>query len=220
MLIEALVWLHDPEPHSAAVNMAIDEVLLATATVPLLRCYRWERPAVSFGYFGTVSEAEAAWPGRDIVRRWTGGGIVPHGEDFTYSLIVPRDASCARIGAAESYRLIHEAVVTALGAGARATLATAPAGRMSAACFENPVQHDLLADGAKIAGAAQRRTRAGLLHQGSVQLHPLPADFPTRLASALASGVQVRALSEETLRTAHDLATRRYATEAWLRRKE
>ena len=36
-------------------------------------------------------------------------------------------------------------------------------------CFENPVEFDVMdAAGEKIAGAAQRRGKLGLLHQGSV----------------------------------------------------
>ena len=38
-----------------------------------------------------------------------------------------------------------------------------------AQCFANPVNHDVVGpDGLKVAGAGQRRTRRGLLHQGSV----------------------------------------------------
>ena len=83
MIFDELTEVADPEPHDAALNMALDEVLLRRAAGPLLRVYRWARPAVSFGYFGKVADAEAAWPGREMVRRWTGGGIVPHGADVT-----------------------------------------------------------------------------------------------------------------------------------------
>src|SRR2546423_1117404 len=41
--------------------------------------------------------------------------------------------------------------------------------RYSDNCFANPVRADVLLDGRKIAGAAQRRTTRGLLHQGSIQ---------------------------------------------------
>jgi lipoate-protein ligase A len=90
-LFDHLCEVHDPEPHAAALNMAIDEALLRTAREPLLRIYRWARPAVSFGYFGKWADVHRAWPEREAVRRWTGGGIVPHGDDLTYSLIVPRE---------------------------------------------------------------------------------------------------------------------------------
>src|SRR6187402_3922001 len=98
--------MHDPEPHEAALNMAIDEVLLRTVPGPLLRVYRWTRPAVSMGYFDRIIDAEALADGRDLVRRWTGGGLVEHGEDVTYTLIVPRQHPLCTQSAAESYRLI------------------------------------------------------------------------------------------------------------------
>ena len=74
---------------TAALNMAIDELLLQSAQVPILRFYRWTEPSVSFGYFGRFEEAQAFAQERALVRRWTGGGIVPHGgDDLTYSLVI------------------------------------------------------------------------------------------------------------------------------------
>jgi lipoate-protein ligase A len=74
----------DPEPKAAALNMAVDEALLISATAPILRFYRWRAPALSFGYFGRYAEVDNQAGGREIVRRWTGGGIVLHGDDLTY----------------------------------------------------------------------------------------------------------------------------------------
>src|SRR3954464_2148226 len=80
---------HDVSPHLAAMNMAIDEALLETAVVPTIRFYRWRSPALSFGYFGKFTDVVIYAAERDLVRRWTGGGIVFHGEDLTYSIVVP-----------------------------------------------------------------------------------------------------------------------------------
>ncbi|MDQ2919081.1 MAG: octanoyltransferase, partial [Verrucomicrobiota bacterium] len=80
---------HDREPRAAAINMALDEALFEYATVPLLRFYSWARPSLSFGYFGLFAEVADQIQERDIVRRWTGGGIVLHGTDLTYSVILP-----------------------------------------------------------------------------------------------------------------------------------
>src|SRR5215217_5562272 len=79
----------DAEPRSAAMNMAIDETLLKQTSVPSLRCYQWRKPSVSFGYFGFYADVAEHEPEREIVRRWTGGGIVLHGTDFTYSVVIP-----------------------------------------------------------------------------------------------------------------------------------
>lgn len=219
MLFEELTEVLDPEPHAAALNMALDEVLLGHAEGPLLRVYRWARPAVSFGYFGKVADVEAAWPGREMVRRWTGGGIVPHGADVTYTLLVTRGCAFFRLGAEESYRAIHECLAALLVEQGSAVRVAAVAGaKVSDACFENPARYDLLADGGKIAGAAQRRTRAGLLHQGSIQGAALAADFGTKLGKAFASRVSGRPVAASELAEAHELAAAKYATDAWLRR--
>ena len=66
MIFEELIEVRDETPHPAALNMAIDEALLRQAVAPLLRIYRWERPAASFGYFGNLprsNERAPVWSG-------------------------------------------------------------------------------------------------------------------------------------------------------------
>jgi lipoyl(octanoyl) transferase len=166
------LWVfEDQEPRNAALQMALDRVLLETTALPVLRFYRWSEPCVTVGYFESLEQAAADHPGLPVVRRWTGGGSVLHTEDSPYSLIVPRAEPFVSVRPAESYRLIHDALARALRAalpGVTTAQETAP--KRSGACFENPVADDLLLEGCKIAGAGQRRTRAGLLHQGSIQI--------------------------------------------------
>src|SRR5438045_6612653 len=76
---------HDIASRSAAVNMAIDEALLECATAPSIRFYKWDHPALSFGYFGKFTDVANHSTERDLVRRWTGGGLVFNGTDLTYS---------------------------------------------------------------------------------------------------------------------------------------
>jgi len=200
----------------AAVNMAIDEVLLLHAERPILRVYGWARPAVTYGYFERWEPVAAAFPGREHVRRWTGGGVVPHGEDWTYSLIVPRSDAFSKESAGESYRLIHELLGTAMRAeGVSAGVTPQAAPKVSQACFENPAQYDLLAAGQKVAGAAQRRSRFGMLHQGSVQGIVPPPGFAERLAGVLARSVTPRGFSAKELAEAQRLAKSKYATDGW-----
>ena len=219
VLFEQIIEVVDPTPHSAALNMAIDEILLTTAEAPILRVYQWSKAAVSYGYFSKYDEVAAQWPTRDAVRRWTGGGIVLHGEDITYSLIVPRPHpfACGRAG--ESYRAIHECLADWMkNHGLRVEL-TDGAVKQSDECFANPAPHDIVAGEQKVSGAAQRRTRSGLLHQGSIQ--PVPAGFRAEaqsLASAFARRVEPQALTSIQLRAAETLAAEKYATTEWLRR--
>ena len=226
MLFEKIVEIIDPHPHDAALNMAVDEALLQTASAPLLRVYRWSRPAISFGYFGSFAAAAQAWPGREMVRRWTGGGEVAHGEDVTYTLVVPQGTPFLEHSARDSYRLIHERIAGYLSRAGRAVGVAAPSsgkasaasGKASAACFENPVAFDLLADGMKVAGAAQRRAQRGLLHQGSIRVPGMAPGFSEGLAGVFAPEVAARELSAGELETAQVLAAQKYATDAWLRR--
>jgi lipoyl(octanoyl) transferase len=214
-----LTEIADPEPHGAALNMAIDEVLLREARAPLLRIYRWARPAVSFGYFGKLAEVECAWPGRELVRRWTGGGVVPHGDDFTYTLIVPADDSFARLPARDSYRQIHEIIAAALGEiGCAVSVALGAQEKVSNECFENAVESDLIAPGGKVAGAAQRRSNWGLLHQGSIQLAGLDADFAKLFSAMLAPEILRRELTLDQIAAAREVAARKYAMKSWLER--
>ena len=130
----------DTSPHGAALNMAIDEALLAAISAPVLRVYRWLRPAVSFGYFERWSPIRADHPEREPVRRWTGGGVVLHGEDFTYSLLLPAHSPAALLTPAASYEVVHSALGAALAdAGIAAGPAPGSTGKVSQACFENPV---------------------------------------------------------------------------------
>lgn len=199
--------------------MALDEVLLGETSRPLLRVYGWERRSVSYGYFEPWEPVAVAYPGRERVRRWTGGGVVAHGDDWTYSLIVPRCESFARLNAADSYRIIHDLLADAMRGCARAgdeiSLTPASFEKISRACFENPAQHDLLVGGRKIAGGAQRRSRYGLLHQGSVQGVEVPGDFAGRFAYRLAKECLPGVLAASTEEEAAVLARSKYATEAW-----
>jgi lipoate-protein ligase A len=208
---------------SAALNMAVDEALLEVVNVPTIRFYRWDHPAVSFGYFGKFSEVEAA--GNDVVRRWTGGGIVHHGEDLTYSLVIPASDAAFAESSPTIYERVHEAICAALRATGHGAVVAAIAGRGAGIsdagynCFANPVRADVLLGGRKIAGAAQRRTRRGLLHQGSIQGIQLPADLAPHFADRLANESRTRSIESSILERADTLAAQKYGTEAWLRRR-
>ena len=162
---------------SAATNMAIDETLLVSGFhQPVLRLYSWSEPAASFGYFQRYDEVARSTSLRPLVRRPTGGGIVPHDSDWTYSLVFPPEHPWYSLKAIKSYQRVHEWVrsafedlkVTAeLAVGGDS--ATPGGARASGQCFVGAERFDVLVGEQKIAGAAQRRARDGLLIQGSIQ---------------------------------------------------
>lgn len=157
--------------------MALDEALLEGApqiAQPVLRFYGWTEPAASFGYSQKYSEVAAVTRLRPLVRRPTGGGLVPHDADWTYSLIFPPQHSWHRIKAIESYERVHAWISGAFAKlSVPTTLSPCCQKEIPGQCFVGAEKFDLLWHGKKIAGAAQRRTRNGLLIQGSVQPPPI-----------------------------------------------
>lgn len=153
--------------------MAVDAALLETAPsldAPLLRFYGWTEAAATFGYSQDIQAVSAMTPLRPLVRRPTGGGLVPHDADWTYSLVVPACDPWYALSAKESYQRVHEWMRDAFAAMQVGTeLSPCCAKEAPGRCFAGPERHDLMFAGRKIAGAAQRRTRTGLLIQGSVQ---------------------------------------------------
>jgi lipoate-protein ligase A len=227
-VFERLKICHDICPHAAAMNMAIDEALLESATIPTIRFYRWRSPALSFGYFGRFSDVVIYAAERDLVRRWTGGGIVLHGDDLTYSIMIPVSDPAFSESAIWIYEKIHRALADALnGVGERAVLAgsaqcadrTSRRGVATSNCFTNPVRADVMMDGRKIAGAAQRRTRRGLLQQGSIQGFLMKTDLAQGFSQALSTSCREFEITEEIFKRATELAREKYGAEFWLKKQ-
>lgn len=215
---------HDDTPRSAAMNMALDEVFWQRATSPQLRFYEWDHPALTFGYFGRYSDVAEFEAERELMRRCTGGGIVFHGADLTYALIIPAHELPTGRSPTTVYRIVHEAIKSTLDElGVEAALVAADVPKKSAdftsACFANPVAADVVVREKKVAGAAQRRSRRGLLQQGSIQNIPVPNDFRERFLKELCSNSVVREIDSSTLEEGARLADEKYATEAWLKRR-
>ncbi|MBI5382248.1 MAG: lipoate--protein ligase family protein [Opitutae bacterium] len=189
----------------AAENMALDFLLLQRypdAPHARFRHYGWHRPACTFGFgqkIAWVRTQPPAAPPVDLCRRPTGGGVVDHRDDWTYALVLPRGHALEEARAIESYRAVHAALAAALVAqGVPAELQRAtPDVAAPGVCFQRPELHDVVrADtGEKIAGAAQKRNKHGLLFQGSiwrpaagasVEWEQFQENFAAQLATALA----------------------------------
>lgn len=201
-------------PCPPAWNMALDEALLLRAAEEgraVLRFYGWTEPAATFGYFQHHAEIARATRLRPLIRRPTGGGLVPHDADWTYSLTVPAGSEWHSLRAEESYRAMHEWVAAAFTRlGLPAELAPCCRKEIPGQCFVGHEKHDVLRLGRKIAGAAQRRTRAGLLIQGSVQPPPgvARADWEAALARMVPALLAGRVAEAEVPRQTKTLADR------------
>jgi lipoate-protein ligase A len=193
--------------------MALDFLLLQRypdAGQARFRHYDWRRPAFTFGYSQKISFVRGSLPEGgpfDLCRRPTGGGVVDHRDDWTFSLVIPRGHPLEELPAPQSYRAVHACLVEALrlqGAQAELQVASLPRDSAEAAgvCFERAEVHDVLdaRTGEKIAGGAQKRNKRGLLFQGSIwrpalagaleapgkfDWDRLPSDFAARLSDGL-----------------------------------
>jgi len=169
---------------SAAENMAMDWLLLEKFPKPesvRLRFYGWAKPAWTFGYSQKWTEADQASGGKaELIRRPTGGGLVDHRQDWTYALVFPAGHPLAQARACVSYQAIHEALADALNKNGTScqlqALGCDSPDKNFSVCFQEPEPKDVVRidDGRKIAGAAQKRTRAGLLLQGSIDRPACP----------------------------------------------
>jgi len=199
----------------AAENMALDFLLLQRypETAPRLRHYEWQGPAFTFGFSQKIEFVRANLPAGesfDLCRRPTGGGIVDHRDDWTYALVVPRSHPLYDERASHSYRIVHECLASALSLlGQPAELKTVcgpddtcaaekakQVGVIPGVCFQRAELYDVVNKhtGKKIAGAAQKRNKHGLLFQGSLEkssVGPLDwMDFQDRFTSALGKALE------------------------------
>ena len=200
----------------SAENMAIDFLLLLRypgAAVPRFRHYEWRGPAFTFGFSQKISFVRENLPAGDPVdlcRRPTGGGIVDHRNDWTYTLVLPRAHALYDAAATEAYRVVHQALTDTLVAlgepaelkvGCEPPVAGANCPPLPGVCFQRAERYDVVhrRSGAKIAGAAMKRNKHGLLLQGSLEKASVGAvdweDFGGRFTAAL--GLALRAAPQE-----------------------
>lgn len=221
----------DP-PRRPTLNMAIDETLAsrlgsAVGSAPIIRFYAWSMPAVTVGYFQRVSSAaRLLGPARPpVVRRLTGGGLVRHGEDLTFSLIVPGDFDRFRGDVKESYLRVSEAVREGLKDRLPGLdyydCRSLPSGRGQGerVCFEEPACYDLLWRGRKVLGASQRRFGPSILHQSSVLSTIGAEETVAAIQEGFSRVWQARftpqELTAEELRAAVAAERERYGSSEW-----
>jgi len=167
-------------PGDPGFNMALDGALAIAVrrgwSPPTLRIFQWRQPTISLGCHQPASIPQALGPasvqGTAVVRRPTAGGAVWHTRDVSYALACNHSALQGHPGRT-LYRCFHAALGCALASHrgrwrytvSRRGAGTAP---QSAICFQQLLAGDLMRGRTKVAGAAQRRWRDGLLQQGTV----------------------------------------------------
>lgn len=174
-------------------NPAVDSILF--------RHYEWEFPCWTCGYSQKFDYVQNCTGGNEksIYRRATGGGIVPHHNDWTFTMLIGKEHPNFILPPREFYEILHARIAEILYAHFEIPAALHECkddicnGAPPAECFRSPVLSDVLLgeNGEKVAGAAIKKTREGILLQGSIQKTPLPdldwSRFKAELSSVLSS---------------------------------
>lgn len=155
----------------------------------ILHFYDWNAPCLTYGYFTNPSHhlnlEVLQYHGLQKARRPTGGGIIFHLSDLAFSILIPASHPCFSLNTLDNYAFINKKVAAA---AAHLTYDSSKPQLLSeepiclskechAFCMAKPTQYDLMIHHKKVGGAAQRRTKQGLLHQGSLSLLPPPIDL-------------------------------------------
>jgi lipoate-protein ligase A len=184
--------LIDTGPNTGPYNMALDQELLARAQAgertPALRFYVWDPPAVSIGRFqkiaSSVNMEACKEQGFDIVHRITGGRAVLHRKELTYSVTARSDDPLFPGNVLDTYKVLASGLVAGLRMLGLPAELVSRAGRHSAlvekkpkdpACFSSPSWYEVLVNGKKIAGSAQRRLSGAFLQHGSILIEYDPS---------------------------------------------
>jgi lipoate-protein ligase A len=147
------------------------------------------------------------------MRRWTGGGTVFHGEELTLGLAIPASEDFTCLSSAQIYQAIHEALLPAIRQILpNAKLVALEDCRCGPVCFESPVAYDIIAGSRKILGGALRRSRQGILYQGSLHASVPPISLAEALAHEVLPPENLPALEK----SAAALVSQRYGDPAWL----
>jgi len=173
---------------SGAENMAIDEALLACfspgKSAPVLRLYGWNPPAFSCGRFQKPDEIIdldcCRADGVQVVKRITGGGVIYHAEELTYSLVCPTAFIPGSSGVKEAFFQLTAFLLkfyTKLGLDACHAVdhcqGTIKLGERTPLCFAGVESCDIMVNGSKIGGNAQRRLKDVIFQHGSIPLRQM-----------------------------------------------
>lgn len=188
----------------ASENMALDAALLqdvGQVQLPILHLYEWEEDSATYGHFVTPSDflngESVEKLGLDLAKRPTGGGIVFHLSDLAFSVLVPAGHPSFSLNPLENYAFVNRHVIWAIEQFLNKNrlkptlLPEEPLpldGNCANFCMAKPTKYDVMLEGKKVGGAAQRKTRDGYLHQGSIALGMLSDEY---LSTLLKPGTRV-----------------------------
>ncbi|MFH1092785.1 MAG: biotin/lipoate A/B protein ligase family protein [Candidatus Omnitrophota bacterium] len=175
----------DTDPY---MNMAVDEALLQTydfkKQTPVLRFYRWMTPAVSIGVSQKPLDALNLTFMRTkniaFVRRMTGGEGIYHKDEITYSLVCSKNDLSLPDSVRKSFRIITDFILAAyrswgLNPYYAGDTQEYSHGETVSFCYSTKEHFDVMVDGKKLGGNAQKRVGDIVFQHGSI---PLRLNFP------------------------------------------
>ena len=199
------------QPSSAVYNMALDENIFARFLddrVPVFRVYRWRTPSFTYGVGIDPARSllmdACASDGVEVVKRMTGGGVLFHHDEITYSFVCVKDDIGEPQEILVSYRAICAFLIrfyASLGLVASFACNEKDFKERSAAhylCSAAHEKYDIVINGRKIGGNAQKRRKQAIFQHGSVPcriewnvMRSYCRQFPRELSA------QATSLSEE-----------------------
>jgi lipoate-protein ligase A len=182
----------DDPGQNAAFNMAADMFLLKQCremSCVCLRTYSWKPPAISIGYMQNAQQILnldlCREKGVEWVCRPTGGRAVYHCEDLTYSCVFSSAIKLMGSSIQESYSVISDCLMAGLKlCGVKTSPHDSDPGAVDARreiklpCFLSPNRRELMVDGRKLAGSAQKRISGAVLQHGSIPVTPAFRNLP------------------------------------------
>jgi lipoate-protein ligase A len=166
---------------SAASNMALDETIFKRYLedeVGVLRLYRWQRPSFTYGFSqepqSQIDLAACAADAVEVVKRITGGGILFHDDEITYSFVCSKSDLGEPQGVFVDYRNLCGFLMRFYESlGLTAAFALSQAGFKDRCtphefCSASHEKYDIVIGGKKIGGNAQKRNRQVIFQHGSI----------------------------------------------------
>jgi lipoyl(octanoyl) transferase len=209
------------ESLSGVGNMAADEAMLESAErgVASFRFYTWTEPTLSLGYFQPSADRHSR-PTSAWVRRSTGGAGILHdpAHELTYSFALPPGETWQPKEESWLCRFHHllQESFRVFGVETRAVVCGEEQKLGPVMCFLHQTPADLLANGAKVVGSAQRKLRGCLLQHGSILLSrsPLAPELPG-IAELAGKRVDVKRLQWDVVKRVGDAFDWRLSEEPW-----
>lgn len=168
---------------SAVYNMELDEKIFNRYLedgIGVLRVYRWEKPSFTYGFSqnpeNEINLDKCASDGIQIAKRMTGGGIIFHNDEITYSFVCSKEDAGEPQGIFVSYRNICKFLTRfyeSLGITAEFALEAQHFQERSAPhqlCSASYEKYDIVIGGRKIGGNAQKRKRRVIFQHGCIPL--------------------------------------------------